>query len=336
MGFVGNRLVGKVVGFGLLALIGFLSFQSCSTKVDVAAPWKEIGVLYCLLDPDTPQQVVRLEKAFLGEGNALIYAQEYDSLYFDTAKTEVKLFVKANNTWQSLGTLKPEYRVNKEGGAFANPLSLVYVYPLTIAEGVYRIEARLPSGAIISSETQTVAQPRFRRPVPLTTNFSRPWVNGRPNEVSISFTTPLNANLYDATVLIQYREFRSGVTETKLLPWIQYRARQIEPSGERIELRFDGAAMFRYMRANIAVDPSVQRTLDTVYYDMRAGGEALTEYVRINGPSESLNDVRPIYSNIDGGYGLFSARRGDRVFTTPTPTIGLDSLRLIFPELNFN
>lgn len=333
--FVKGKL-GKGLAFGLLALVGFLNFESCSTKVDVAAPWKEIGVLYCLLDPDTAEQVVRLERAFLGEGNALVYAKEFDSLYFDTAKTQVTLFVKTNSTWKSLGVLTPELRVTKEEGTFSNPLSLVYVYPSKLVEGDYRIEVRMPSGNVISSETQTVAQPRFRRPVAVTTNFSRTWINGRPNEVSIGFTTPSNANLYDATVLIKYREFQGGNVSTKVLPWIQYRAREIEPSSQRIELRFDGAAMFRYMRANIAVDPGVQRTLDTVFYDMRAGGSALTEYVRINGPSESLNDVRPIYTNIDGGYGLFSARRGDRVFTLPTPTIGLDSLRLLFPELNFN
>jgi hypothetical protein len=50
------------------------AFTSCSTDLDVAAPYKENTVVYALLDKGTTIQFVKINKAFLGPGNALVYA----------------------------------------------------------------------------------------------------------------------------------------------------------------------------------------------------------------------------------------------------------------------
>src|SRR5204862_7713213 len=65
-------------------LTGFL-FDSCSTDFSVEAPYKETMVIYGLLNPDTMNgkvQYIRISKAYLGEGNALIMAQERDSVNY--------------------------------------------------------------------------------------------------------------------------------------------------------------------------------------------------------------------------------------------------------------
>ncbi|MCC7244082.1 MAG: hypothetical protein IT269_00265, partial [Saprospiraceae bacterium] len=51
----------KLLFLPLLALL----VASCSNDFDVAAPWKEIPVVYGLLSPQDTAHYIRIEKAFL-------------------------------------------------------------------------------------------------------------------------------------------------------------------------------------------------------------------------------------------------------------------------------
>ncbi len=52
-----------------------MCFSACSTKLDVTGNYKETMVVYGLLDQSQPKQYIKVNKAFLGEGNAFSYAQ---------------------------------------------------------------------------------------------------------------------------------------------------------------------------------------------------------------------------------------------------------------------
>ena len=56
---------------GIIAALLILS--SCSEDVDLTAPYKDITVAYGLLDADQDTHWVRIQKAFLGDDNALLY-----------------------------------------------------------------------------------------------------------------------------------------------------------------------------------------------------------------------------------------------------------------------
>lgn len=59
-----------------------ISTLSCETEFETLAPWKEIPIVYGILDQHEPIQNIKINKAFLGEGNALVYAQNPDSIYY--------------------------------------------------------------------------------------------------------------------------------------------------------------------------------------------------------------------------------------------------------------
>lgn len=65
---------------GLLVFIMF--FGSCETEFETQAEWKDIPVVYGILDQHQSIQNIKVNKAFLGEGNALVYAQNQDSIYY--------------------------------------------------------------------------------------------------------------------------------------------------------------------------------------------------------------------------------------------------------------
>ena len=62
----------------LILALSFV-FSSCETDFDTIAEWKDITVVYGLLDQKNSVQYIKINKAFLGDGNALVYAQEPDS-----------------------------------------------------------------------------------------------------------------------------------------------------------------------------------------------------------------------------------------------------------------
>ena len=76
--------------FILLSIFVFL-FISCETDFDVNAEWKETTVVYGLLDASADTQYIKINKAYLGEGDAMMMAQYSDSINFNPNDLEVKL-----------------------------------------------------------------------------------------------------------------------------------------------------------------------------------------------------------------------------------------------------
>ena len=64
----------------LLALPALL--VSCSTDFDTTADYKEVMVVYGLLNQYDSVQYIKVNKAFLGDGNALIMAENSDSINY--------------------------------------------------------------------------------------------------------------------------------------------------------------------------------------------------------------------------------------------------------------
>lgn len=68
----------KSIFLSFIAIIS-LSLVSCSTDVDNFADYEDITIIYGLLEPGTDTTWVKITKAFLGPGNALVIAQNPDS-----------------------------------------------------------------------------------------------------------------------------------------------------------------------------------------------------------------------------------------------------------------
>ena len=67
----------------LIFSVFFLVFPSCETEFDVHAAWEEITVVYGLLDQSNDRQYIKINKAYLGAGDALQIANIADRLGVD-------------------------------------------------------------------------------------------------------------------------------------------------------------------------------------------------------------------------------------------------------------
>ena len=44
---------------------------SCETDFDVNANWKDVTIVYGLIDPNNEDQLIKINKAYLGQGDAI-------------------------------------------------------------------------------------------------------------------------------------------------------------------------------------------------------------------------------------------------------------------------
>ena len=82
--------------YAFTACILFLT--SCNNTLKVNAPYTEIPTIYAVLNPQEAIQMIRVNKVFLGEGNANEMAQVADSINYQAGDLAVTLerFVNGN------------------------------------------------------------------------------------------------------------------------------------------------------------------------------------------------------------------------------------------------
>src|ERR1043166_5908288 len=116
----------KILAF-ISALFFILIFFSCSTDFNITAPYKATMVVYGLLNSNSTDSVqyIRIEKAFLGEGNSLIMAQQKDSINYGNV-LDVKLERIQNGSIVQTYSLQRDTLIPKDDGLFYNPGQVLY------------------------------------------------------------------------------------------------------------------------------------------------------------------------------------------------------------------
>src|SRR5678815_4548066 len=116
----------------LLILLALpLVLVSCSTDFDTTADYKEIMVAYGLLNQYDSKHYIKVNKAFLGEGNALVMAEQKDSINYPDI-LDVTLDKIDNGSVTASYVLHYDTAVLKEPGVFNNPFQVLYRLDSTV------------------------------------------------------------------------------------------------------------------------------------------------------------------------------------------------------------
>src|SRR4051812_46051902 len=83
-----------------LTLISLLIFSSCKNDLKLNAPYKEYPSIYAVLNPQDGIQMIRVNKVFLGEGDANKMAQVADSINYPAGELTITLerFINGNKS----------------------------------------------------------------------------------------------------------------------------------------------------------------------------------------------------------------------------------------------
>jgi hypothetical protein len=351
----------KKMGLWLLAAMALL--QSCSTEIDVTADWEERTIVYSIVNKTDLQHYIRIHKAFLDPNtSALLQAGIKDSLYFQNLSVEINE-IKNGAVLRTFTCEEVDTNLI-EPGIFAFPDQVLYRF--TTPNGMdstaeYRLNIVTPGGQVVRSSLFPIGGfsiTSFNTSIPPNTPFlpvnftGLNWSN--PAALRVAFRAPRNAKNWNLTVRIIYNEWPTGNIGDSVRKFIDYPAVRNRPfntvnANEAVEYRMFGRDLFSFMASTIPVNTNVQRRMRGTIFILTFVDEPLTNFLTLNTSSSSATDIRPEFTNIENGLGIFGTtyeipKRSDLATADPYTNFGYraveggrgtDSLRARYPQLNF-
>lgn len=298
---------------GLFA--GFLGLNSCETEFSLNGEYTLTPVVFGLLDPLDSIHTVKITKAFLGEGNNLEYAKIDDSSYFAQVDAQVIEFNEDGDATGRKWQLKDSIVEGKStDGLFYSPNQKVYYFEekVLVTSYTYVIEADLNEGQMSFTASTTlidefalngpiVSNPGFKVP------FARNTVNTDDDYInwSVSITPGKNAARYELGYTFNWIEYYNDGTDKN---FSMSRVVTIESADKLVNL-VSGLDFYTWVGENILDDPKVvRRTYNGIDLHISVAHKTLDTYMQVSKPVSGIAQIQPLYTNIEGGYGLFSSR----------------------------
>jgi len=323
-----------------LFLLSSILFSSCETDFTVNADWKEVTVVYGLLDQSQEKQYIRINKAFLGNENAYVMASVADSINYNPNNLEVKI-EKLSASGNVLATkILTDTIMFKEDGLFSVEENIIYVFDtdnFLNEEKEYKLTiTNKNSGNIISSQTKLIhnlsLMSAFNNSAYKMGFYSQ---TGDFSNTTIEWTHSKNAAIYQMTLFVSYTEYGDDTivkTVQKVYPIIEY------DGNPNMSQQITGEEFFNLLAYNIPSSTTVNRRINNLDVLFSVGTADLNTYINLNEPPTGIVQERDLFTNIDGGIGLFTARYNkmqENIFLTTTTkeaiATHLDSLNFIFP-----
>jgi len=310
-------------------LFSFLA--SCTTDVELYADYKDIPVIYGLLNPTKDTNYVRINRAFSGSNENPINANEV-SLIADSCNYPGKLKAYIveykqgyGNTYQPTGdTLMLDTMTihGKQDGIFYAPDQKVYFtddkvkFTNNSNHSKYKYKLFVFKGNdTISAETGIVGGEDFK-----IATYSLHF-EAKPSDKlgKIKFTAADNAVFYDMEFVFNYHESINGGPMVDKQVSYSCGSRNVEELGSENSLfyyTYGNNVLFNLLENAIGADtvmdanhPNVVRYFDEkpIQIKLSAGADELYNYIQVN-LQTGFSQTIPDYTNVSGGYGVFSSR----------------------------
>ena len=290
--------------FNAILLISFVYiFSSCETDFNPNAEYKDITVVYGLLNQNDSISYIKINKAFLGDQNAYVMAQYEDSSSYGN-NLEVKV--------QEVGTNKvfifdTTTIFNKESGIFYSPNQVIYkcvTYKQLIVGNEYKLTIRnKKTGKLITSSTQLIS--------PFSIIFNGQTFNlPTSGKKVIEWKSAKYGKAYQFNLRFNY--FDNGNPKYLDMIFPVSKSKDVY-GGELMRVEFTSTYFFKTIQSNIPVIPGVVRNVGKIELKVSVAADEFSTYLDINAPSGSIVQVRPEYTNIANGIGIFSARYDNSV-----------------------
>ncbi|MBN1339853.1 MAG: DUF4249 family protein [Bacteroidales bacterium] len=316
----------------LLSMV-FMVF-ACETDFDVTTDWEDITVVYALLDQTEPVQYIKINKAFLGEGNALLMAGERDS-----SEYAYKMEVRVEEWDEDEGGIIRSIAFDtvsvydKEEGIFPSPEQTVYksgpfmFHAITInyqgendtvwlnPESVYRLIINNPlTGKQISSKTLLVQDFSINRPgfeEEMSFKFD---LNNRDIKKDFKWDKPGNGKRNEFRLIFRFKEVNQALDTIERS--IVINSTVITPTSSQAEILYKirNQEFYEACLKHIPYSDPVQEenVKDRLHgfadVEVAVAAEEFTNYIDVYEPSTTIVQEKPIYTNIENGLGIFSSR----------------------------
>ena len=294
----------------LFIIISLLA-SSCETDFDVNANWQEVTIVYGLIDPNEEIQFVKINKAYLGEGDAIQMSSISDSTNYNPSELKVIIYRIKELSFNQYDTISSvllhDTIIDKDDGIFSTDNNIIYTFKKPVSfyntNSFYSLEViNLSSGHKVTSQTEIIKDFSFES---LNSSFEWGLYNGdladslKFRTKTIEWTKSNNGEIYQLDIIINYIENNDTINLVWSQPLIEY-------SSGNMTTKIKGDLFFQFLLNNLSNNTTKQFiSLDLL---MTVGTDDLKTYINVNKPFSGIVQERPVFSNINNGIGLFSSR----------------------------
>ncbi len=331
----------------IAALAFILMFSGCKQDFDITADYKEVPVVYGLLNQQDGKHYIRIQKGYLIDGDARVASGVPDSIYYPDVLT-VKMIVLNTQNGNRIDSFELQ-RVDgntiagfeKDSGLFANTPNWLYTtnkqlnpdrsYLLEVTNNTngYKFRTKVNGSQSVNLVRDfAISTPIYNQKLNLS--------NQKNTSIKVLWTTAQNAGIYDLTVRFPYKEYRTSDNALLLDTFVEItfvRSLEYEYNGLSINppIEITSDNFLTQLSKKLTATTDVYREFNIykgMQFKVAAGGTDLTNYIRSARAQGGLssNEALAPYTNIEGGIGILSSRYFKQVDSVLFTPIALDSL----------
>ena len=291
----------------ILALVAAL-IPGCSNDFELFTDTEDIPVVYGLLTKSEDTQYVRLERAFLDKDqSARVIAGEPDSVFYDDAVVEL-VHLATGDRFEMERINAADIGLPRDEGDFPTDPNFLYSIDSEVINLIggdtYGIEVSREEGEVIAySEAEIIGDLRILTPSDPT--IQRLNYQGSSTQ-RIRWRETNEAEFFNVRLRFNYEE-RSPATEGQ---WVQRDLSWVVANRVRANtVTLVGDDFLQFIGNSLTEDPTIDRRFQSIDLRLDAVGSELAAYIDVglaNLGITSSNEI-PLYTNIDGGLGVFSS-----------------------------
>lgn len=350
----------------LIVLAAAASLASCNDKLNIAAPYKDITVVYGLLNKADTAHYIRIQKAFMDENKSAIdMAQEADSSFYRNLIVVVKEISASGAVLNTFPLQKVDLTAEgypKEAGDFFQAPNYAYKFKQALtSDNEYRVViTNTETGNVDSASTPIIENSDVSKFTILE------WLSGfagaLPKEITFPKLTSPSGKLLESTFSSNIPDNVGAVELVMRFNWTD--SNVITNKATRRFADFNGfygasgnsylagsknftfttqnKSYFDFLKSAMGKpdDLNTYRYMDSVDMFLYAAGTEYKKYQDLNSNKGGLtaNEIKPMYTNIKGKevMGLFSTKGSVQKLQIPIHQETRDSLlsNSITKELN--
>jgi len=329
---IGNRMH-RSIPFALLAAS---LLTACSTELDINEPYKDITIVYGLLNQKESVHFVKVNKAFLGEGNALDMALVRDSSeYSGEAISYAKVF-RVNSSGAVLDSfpLLDTLVQNREPGTFYAPVQKLFYFrtdsfttiPASNLGTTMYLSQDDSYRLVLSVNGNTV-----KAETPITNDFKvdpvdqdtvangarvglRNTAGNSYSDYEFNWTSRADCKRFVVEWRLRYDEVTGTDTVARSISQKIGSPKVSAFVNEDMAVRLAGETFYSAVESQIKsqsgwenVDRRIFRGIDFV---VSVANDDLHTYLTLTEPVTGIVNDRPAYSNLENAIGVWGSRYG--------------------------
>lgn len=324
----------------IVSFILLLCLCACNQQLDLLSEWRLSTIVFGVLNPDDSVQVLRISKAFHNPGlNALeIASTNSDSTFPTGAQVFLEGYDLQGNLMDTF-KLSPVLFNNRDSGLFEYPFQYLYVQDRPqklVLTNSYKVKINYPDKNVPTVEGETVLCGPFSILSPLR---NQPLGLNDDSTITLSHFLGSNMACYRVEAVCTFQEIDLFAPFDTLL--VERRFFMTTDLFVSEPFRFTGQS-FDY-KLNLLVDglfatynpqPDKKRILKDLKFLYWGAPASFFDYLLYERPDNVYGQIRPVYTNLDNGFGLFTSRT---ITEHPLRTNGplYQDARIRYPNMNF-